>query len=73
MLNEVINLFQEKSSFFMNLLYQHLQISFIAVMIACIIGLVIGIIISEFKKSSKYVLAIINFVYTIPSISLLGF
>ena len=73
MLNEVLNLFQEKSSFFINLLYQHLQISFIAVMIACIIGLVIGIIISEFNKSSKYVLAIINFVYTIPSISLLGF
>nr|WP_207734789.1 glycine betaine ABC transporter substrate-binding protein [Romboutsia sp. 1001713B170207_170306_H8] len=69
----MINLLQEKSAFFINLLCQHLQISFIAVTISCIIGLVIGIIISEFKKSSKCVLGIINFLYTIPSISLLGF
>lgn len=73
MFNEIINLFQEKSSFFTNLLWQHLQISFIAVIMACVIGLIMGVIISEYKNSSKYVLGIINFLYTIPSISLLGF
>ncbi len=73
MFNEVIQLFQERSSFFMNLLWEHLEISFVSVIIACILGLFIGIIISEFKKSSKYVLGVINFLYTIPSISLLGF
>lgn len=73
MFNEIISLFQEKSSFFINLLWQHLQISFITVIIACVIGLIMGIIISEYKNSSKYVLGIINFLYTIPSISLLGF
>lgn len=73
MFNEIIILFQERSSFFINLLWQHLEISFIAVIIACVLGVVIGIVISEFKKSSKYVLGLINFLYTIPSISLLGF
>lgn len=73
MFNEIIILFQERSSFFINLLWQHLEISFIAVIIACVLGVVIGIVISEFKKSSKYVLGVINFLYTIPSISLLGF
>lgn len=37
------------------------------------IGLLIGILISEFQKTSKLTLGIINFIYTIPSISLLGF
>ena len=73
MFNAVISLFQEKNSFFINLMWQHLQISFISVIIACIIGLIMGIIISEYKNSSKYVLGVINFLYTIPSISLLGF
>jgi osmoprotectant transport system permease protein len=37
------------------------------------IGLGIGIFISEFQKSSKIVIGVVNFIYTIPSISLLGF
>lgn len=73
MFNEIINLFQEKYLFFIKLLLEHLQISFISLIIACVVGLIIGIVISEYKSSSKYVLSIINFLYTIPSISLLGF
>ena len=33
----------------------------------------LGILISEFKKTAKPTLGIINFLYTIPSISMLGF
>ena len=73
MINDIIQLFQDRHSFFINLLWEHIEISFISVIIACIVGLFIGIIISEYKDSSKYVLGIINFIYTIPSISLLGF
>lgn len=50
-----------------------MQISLIAIIIATVIGLILGVIISEYKKSSKTILGIINFMYTIPSISLLGF
>lgn len=73
MVRDIIIQLVEKKEFFGELLLEHLQISLIAIIIACIIGLVLGILISEYKKSSKLVLAIVNFVYTIPSISLLGF
>jgi len=52
---------------------EHLKISGISILIAAIIGLILGIFISEYKKTSPFILGITNFVYTIPSISLLGF
>lgn len=73
MIRDIFMQLTEKKEFFLDLLLEHLQISLIAIIMASIIGLLIGIIISEYKKSSKFILAIINFVYTIPSISLLGF
>ncbi|RBQ22961.1 hypothetical protein ALNOE001_12150 [Candidatus Methanobinarius endosymbioticus] len=41
-------------------------------MIAIIIGLTIGIIVSEYQKN-KWILSLINFIYTIPAITLFGF
>ena len=67
------SLFIKRKDFFLNLLWQHVGISFFTVITAIIIGGMIGIFISEHKKLAKPVLGIINFVYTIPSISLLGF
>ena len=55
------------------LLLEHIQISAVAIVIAMAIGLTVGILISEYRGSSKVVMGIINFIYTIPSISLLGF
>ena len=52
---------------------EHIQISLLSIVIAMVIGLTIGILISEYQKSSKVVIGIVNFIYTIPSISLLGF
>ena len=57
----------------MKLTFQHLAISGISIVIATILGGILGIVISEYKKSSKFVLGIVNFLYTIPSISFLGF
>jgi osmoprotectant transport system permease protein len=37
------------------------------------VGLFLGVYIAEHQKTSKPVLAVVNFIYTIPSISLLGF
>lgn len=73
MLRDMLSLLQEKGDFFLKLLIEHMQISLIAIIIATVIGLILGVIISEYKKSSKTILGIINFMYTIPSISLLGF
>lgn len=59
--------------FFLQLLLEHLEISLISIFIAILFGGLTGILISEFQKAAKPTLGIINFLYTIPSISLLGF
>lgn len=73
MIKEVFFQLVDKKEFFVNLLFEHLEISIISIIIATILGLILGILISEYEKSSKFVLGVINFIYTIPSISLLGF
>lgn len=70
---EVIDLICTRSDFFIQLSIEHLLISGISIILAMIIGGIIGILISEYRQSSKLVLSIINFLYTIPSISMLGF
>ncbi len=73
MINETISLLIEKKAFFLSLLTEHLFISLVSILIALAAGLVLGVLISEYQKSSRYVLGFVNFIYTIPSISLLGF
>ncbi len=73
MIKEVVNLYVDRWEFFMKLSLEHLRISGVSVLLAAVIGLALGVFISEFKKSSPLILGITNFVYTIPSISLLGF
>ena len=73
MLTEIVEVIQERWDFFLGLLLEHIQISAVAIVIAMTIGLAVGILISEYRGSSKVVMGIINFIYTIPSISLLGF
>ncbi len=55
------------------LLLEHLRISLLAAGLACVLGLTLGVLISEFRGASKWTLGIVSFVYTIPSISMLGF
>lgn len=73
MMKEVFLLYIDRWQFFFKLTMEHLKISGISILIASIIGLILGIFISEYKKTSPFILGITNFVYTIPSISLLGF
>lgn len=73
MLNEIGTLFLERWDFFAGLLWEHLLISLTAILIAVVIGGLAGILISEFQKAAKPTLGVINFLYTIPSISMLGF
>ena len=73
MLREIGALFTGRWDFFAGLLWEHLLISLIAILIAVVIGGLAGILISEFQKAAKPTLGVINFLYTIPSISMLGF
>lgn len=73
MLKEIGTLLADRRDFFLGLLWEHLEISLIAILIAIVFGGLVGILISEFQKSAKPTLGVINFLYTIPSISMLGF
>lgn len=69
----MISLLINRWDFFSGLLMEHIEISLIAILIAIVFGGLVGILISEFQKSAKPTLNTINFLYTIPSISMLGF
>ena len=73
MIQEIFRLYAERSSFFGELILQHIRIAGISVAISLFLGLVIGVLISEFRKPAQIIMNIINVLYTIPSISMLGF
>lgn len=73
MIKEMLALLSDKKAFFVELLLEHIEISLLAIVIAVLFGGVVGILISEYQKAAKPALGVINFLYTIPSISMLGF
>jgi len=72
MIKQVFQLYVERGDFFAKLILEHLKISGSAILLGAMIGLILGVIISEYKKTSPIILGLTNFIYTIPSISLLG-
>ena len=73
MVNQLIRLLTEDFNFFLNLTVEHILISLLAISIASVLGIILGIIISEYRKFSGLILGTVNILYTIPSIALLGF
>ena len=73
MITEIYHLYVNRWQFFLDLTIQHIEISVISIILATIIGLGLGIFISQYRKSSPTILGITNFIYTIPSIALFGF
>lgn len=69
---QLIQIFWERREFFLTCLLEHIRISLTAAVCAGVLGILTGIYISRHKKAAGIVLGIINVVYTIPSISLLG-
>ena len=72
-LTNLISLLREEAPFFLNLTAEHLLISLSAIVVASLIGVLLGIFISEYRKYAAWLLGAVNMLYTIPSIALLGF
>ena len=70
---EILQIFWDRRELFITCLLEHIRISLTAVLCAGILGILTGILISRHKKAAGVVLGIVNVIYTIPSISLLGF
>lgn len=73
MINQLMKLLTEDFKFFTNLTIEHILISLLAINIASVLGIILGIIISEYRRFSGLILGTVNILYTIPSIALLGF
>jgi osmoprotectant transport system permease protein len=56
-----------------NLLGQHIYLSIVSVLIAVIIGIPLGILISREPKLSKTIIGTTNVIQAVPSLALLGF
>lgn len=73
MLKDLIDIYAERWRFFLALTWEHIQISFLSIAGAIVIGLALGILVSQYRKWASPVLGITNIIYTIPSIALFGF
>lgn len=73
MLADIFSLLTSRWDFFAGLLAEHLTISLAAILIAILVGGAAGILISEYQRAARPTLAVVGFLYTIPSISMLGF
>ncbi len=63
----------DERDFFIPLVLEHIYISSIAVIISTILGLGLGIFISQYKYFKFPVLSLTGLIYTIPTIAMLGF
>ena len=72
LLKEILQIYMERREWFLELFVQHLKIAGIAIVLAGIMGLLLGIFIAEKEFMAPVILTLANIFYTIPSISLLG-
>lgn len=70
---QLIQILWDRRDFFLTCLLEQIRISLTAVVCAGALGIVTGVFISRHKKAAGIALGVINVIYTVPSISLLGF
>lgn len=72
MIGSIFRVLAERWEWFLELLVQHIAISAIAIVVAGILGLALGIWVAEHPRAASIVMGTTNVVYTIPAIALLG-
>lgn len=68
----IIKTFAERRFEWASALFEHLQISLLSLIVAIIVAVPLGIILSNYKKSKELMLQITGIFQTIPSLALLG-
>lgn len=69
-MGNLLEFYKTRFDFIMSLVMEHLQISFIAIVIASVLGVSLGVFIHQKKRLSPIVLGIVSFLYTIPHLFL---
>ncbi|MEM9831373.1 MAG: ABC transporter permease/substrate-binding protein [Bacteroidota bacterium] len=73
MLAEFFSFLLEQRTEILQQTYEHLWITLIALAIATVIGITIGILLTRYETAARPMLGLVNIIQTIPSIALLGF
>ncbi|MFY4775415.1 osmoprotectant update ABC transporter permease/substrate-binding subunit OpuFB [Metabacillus sp. RGM 3146] len=71
-MNGLIQTFQERQSELIGALFEHIQISFLALIIAVIITIPLGILLTKNQRIAEPVIGVTAVLQTIPSLALLG-
>lgn len=71
-LSEIIKTIEERHEYLYELLIQHIVLSLTAIFIILIIGVGTGIALLRYNRVRNFVLGVVNFLYTIPSIAMFG-
>ena len=69
----ILNYMLNNMNLVMEKLLQHMQITLSAVLIAIVVGLPLGILVSKNEKYGNFILGVANIFQTIPSLALFGF
>lgn len=72
-MNNILESLALRKSEIISLLLEHIELTIIAVLIAVIIGVPLGILITNNKNLAKAVIGFANLVQAIPSLAILGF
>ena len=63
----------DRQDFFLTLFLQHIYLTFLAILIITVVGIVLGIYMTRNKFLAGIIMTLVNIIYTIPSIALFGF
>ena len=72
-MNKFLEQLSIRKSEILSLLIEHIELTIIAVLIAVVIGVPLGIAITKNKKIANIVIGIANLVQAVPSLAILGF
>lgn len=71
-MKEIISELLANKSLFIQLTVAHIIITYTSALIAVVFGILIGTLITVYQKFSGLILSVVNVVYTVPAIAMLG-
>ncbi|MCP3030825.1 ABC transporter permease/substrate-binding protein [Halobacillus sp. A1] len=72
-MNGLIEVFQQRQDIFLDKIWEHLQISIIALVIATLISVPLGLLLTRNKKLAEPIIGVTAVLQTIPSLAVLAF
>lgn len=72
-MNNFIEQLSQRKSEIISLIIQHIELTLLAVLVAIVIGVPLGIFITKHKKLAGFVIGIANLIQAVPSLAILGF